>query len=277
MILGYNTNGFAHHDLSDVLEIIAEAGYRGVALTPDVHHLPFDESQPDAIEHYSLILEAMDLHCVVESGARFLLDSRRKHQPTLLSVIDEDRARRRELLEDHIDLANELGARCVSFWSGTPDSEEDFDDLMARLVHECRGLAEYAAKRKVRLAFEPEPGMFIDTMDKYAELYEAVNHPSFGLTLDLGHLICMNEKPASQHIHAWKHALWNIHLDDMKPGVHDHLMFGYGDVDFPDAFAALAAIDYRGLASVELSRHSYDAVNIARQAFDFLTRHAPPA
>ena len=35
---GYNTNGFAHHKLEDALEIIADCGYRGVALTLDNYH-----------------------------------------------------------------------------------------------------------------------------------------------------------------------------------------------------------------------------------------------
>jgi len=39
MRLGYNTNGFAHHRLSDAVEIIAELGYRSIGLTLDVHHL----------------------------------------------------------------------------------------------------------------------------------------------------------------------------------------------------------------------------------------------
>ncbi len=42
--------------------------------------------------------------------------------------------------------------------------------------------------------------MFIDTMDKFAELHARVNHPAFGLTLDVGHLVCNGELPVSKFL-----------------------------------------------------------------------------
>src|SRR4029079_6808344 len=101
-----------------------------------------------------------------------------------------------------------------------------------RVLHACWRVTEWAAVTGVRRPSEPEPGMFIDTMDKFAELHAKVNHPAFGLTLDIGHLVCQNELPVSKHIQAWKHVLWNVRIEDMKSGVHDHLMFCEGDVDF---------------------------------------------
>ena len=108
--------------------------------------------------------------------------------------------------------------------------------------------------------------MYIDTMDKFAELHRRVDHPHFGLTLDVGHLHCLGELPIAPHIHAWKDVLWNVHIEDMRRGVHDHLMFGDGEMDFPPIFQALREIDYQGSVHVELSRHSHDAVNTATKA-----------
>jgi L-ribulose-5-phosphate 3-epimerase len=271
MLLGYNTNGFAHHRLADAIDILAELGFGGVAITPDFGHL--DLEHPD---HGSQLAACRDrlahhrLRCVVESGARFVLDIRRKHQPTLISPTPSERERRFAFLLACIDAAKILNAGCVSFWSGTATDDATPSQLMDRLVEQCRRLADTAAASNVRLAFEPEPGMFIDTMDTFAELHAKVNHPAFGLTLDVGHLVCQGELPISRHIAAWKHVLWNVHIEDMKRGVHDHVMFGEGEVDFADVFAGLRAADYAGGVFVELSRHSYDAVNAARQSKAFL-------
>jgi len=277
MILGYNTNGFAHHRLTDAIDILADLGYGGVALTPDVNHLdPTDPDFPRHAERVADHLRRRNLTCVIETGARFVLDQRRKHQPTLLSAHLDERKRRREFLTACIELASadDLDSPDVSFWSGTPATDEPPAVLMERLVVECAHLADVAEAYGTRIAFEPEPGMFIDAMDKFAELHARVNHPCFGLTLDVGHLVCLGETPVGDHIRRWQDWLWNVHLDDMRPGVHDHLKFGEGVVDFIDVFAALKEIGFTGMASVELSRHSHDAVATARSSLEFLKRFA---
>ncbi len=278
MILGYNTNGFAHHRLADAIDILADLGYGGVALTPDVNHL--DPTAADFEAQVMATWRSLDRDirqrraCVIETGARFLLNPRHKHQPTLLDG-EEAAEVRMDFLRACIDLAVSLRAGVVSLWSGTPLGIGVAPAaLMDRLADRCRELADAAEDKNVRLAFEPEPGMFIDTMDKFAELHAKVNHPAFGLTLDVGHLVCLNETPVGDHIRRWKDWLWNVHLDDMKPGVHDHLKFGEGVVDFADVFAALKEISFTGMASVELSRHSHDAVATARDSLEFLRRFA---
>ena len=272
MFLGYNTNGFAHHDLVAALDILAELRYRGVALTLDVHHLnPLEHDLPGRTAALRERVETYDFRFAIETGARYLLDSRHKHQPTLLTAELVGRQFRSDFLRACVKVAAQLRADCVSFWSGTPTDNASPSELMDRLAEGCTRLADFAASKNVRLAFEPEPGMFIDTMDKFAELHQKVNHPAFGLTVDVGHLVCNGELPVSKFLAQWKHVLWNVHIEDMRRGVHDHLMFGEGEVDFADVFSGLRAANYTGGVYVELSRHSYDAVNTARKAKEFLT------
>lgn len=167
-----------------------------------------------------------------------------------------------------------MGADAVSFWSGAAIDSAPPDVLLGRLVDGCRRLCEHAERKRVRLAFEPEPGMFIDTMPRFAELHERVGHPAFGLTLDIGHLHCLGETPIADHIHRWRDRLWNVHIEDMRAAVHDHLMFGDGEIDFAPVLAALREIGYEGGVHVELSRHSHNAVETARRALAFLRRVA---
>jgi L-ribulose-5-phosphate 3-epimerase len=281
MFLGYNTNGFAHHRLEDAILILAELGYRGIGLTLDVHHYnPFGPRENLRASFFRALLGENNLHAVVETGARFLLDPRRKHQPTLLDPDPIARGVRLDFLTKAIHVAARVSKdSTVSFWSGAPVDNAPPRELMNRLVDCCRALCALAEPEGVepndgvRLAFEPEPGMFIDTMDKFAELYERVNHPQFGLTLDIGHLQCQGELPIGDHIRRWKDILWNVHIEDMKRGVHDHLMFGEGEIDFADVFSALRDIKYQHGVYVELSRHSHNAVETARRSLEFLRQY----
>ncbi len=271
MLFGYNTNGFAHHRLEDTLSILAELGYSSVAITLDYNVLnPYDPDLPRQLDRTRSLLQKLGLRSVVETGARFLLDPWHKHQPTLVSAEADQREKRLDFLRRAVGIAQELSADTVSFWSGTPLDEAEEHVHLSRLVDGCRRLCDYAAQRHMRLAFEPEPGMFIDRMERFAQLQEGVDHANFGLTIDVGHLHCQGETPIADHLRRWRDRLWNVHIEDMRRGVHEHLMFGEGEIDFGPVLRTLEEIGYTGGVHVELSRHSHDAVETARQALAFL-------
>jgi sugar phosphate isomerase/epimerase len=270
LLFGYNTNGFAHHRLEDALAILAELGYRSVAITLDYHALnPFDPNLPQQLAAVRELLAQLKLRSVIETGARFLLDPRRKHRPTLVDP-DIHSGPRIEFLKRAIDIAHDLRSDAVSFWSGATDDGAATEIKWKRLAQSCKQLCKYAEVRGVRLAFEPEPGMFVDTMTRFATLSRRVDHPLFGLTLDIGHLHCQGETPLADHLRRWRDLLWNVHIEDMRHGVHDHLMFGAGEIDFGPVLRTLEEIGYANGVHVELSRHSHNAVATARQALTFL-------
>ena len=163
----------------------------------------------------------------------------------------------------------DLGAEAVSFWSGiTPPAVADPWD---RLVRGCAAIVDLAARAGVTLGFEPEPGMLVDRLDGYDRLLAALGHPPrLGLTLDIGHCVCLEPQPVPACVARAAPRLVNVHIEDMRRGVHEHLDFGEGEVDFPAALAALRDAGYAGLVSVELSRHSHAAHVVVPRALPCL-------
>lgn len=271
MLLGYNTNGLAHHDLLDAIEIIAEIGYASVAVTIDHHALnPYEERLEEQLARLRTKLRNKGMRSVIETGARFLLDPRIKHEPTLMDPDGDGRARRIDFYRRCIDIADRLGSDCVSIWSGTLREAVSEEKAFARLAEALGQVLDYAVRRGVTVGFEPEPGMFIDTMERFDRLLGRLDTPYFQLTLDVGHLHCAGEVPVADRIVAWGHRIVNVHIEDMRKGVHEHLMFGEGEMEFPPIIEALAEIGYRGGLHVELSRHSHDGVSAAKRAYEFL-------
>lgn len=277
MFLGYNTNGFAHHRLNDAINVLHQLGYNGIAITPDIHHLdPHANNWTEQCEAVGMRLRELHLKVVIESGARFVLDPWEKHQPTLLSPTSEQRAIRREFLQKLAQAAPLLGSTILSFWSGTASDSASAAVCFSRLISEILWLLDQIPD-SVRLAFEPEPGMFIERLDQFAELHDRIDDPRFGLTLDVGHLLCTGELTPTDSaaklvklLQPWQQKLWNVHLEDMKPGVHDHLMFGEGNMPFYPIFQALHESRYQDGVYIELSRHSHDSVRTARRSQEFL-------
>jgi L-ribulose-5-phosphate 3-epimerase len=276
MRLAYNTNGLANHDLLDAIELLGKIGYAGVSITLDHGALnPYDNQLDQKLAEVASALKEHRLCCAIETGARFLLDPLHKHEPTLVSPNPDARARRIDFLVRAINIAARLNADCVSLWSGVVHDGAGEAEAFSRLVESLPVVLEEAARRKVALAIEPEPGMLIDTVDRYDELLNrladrSVDASRLGLTIDVGHLHCQGELPIAEKIRTSKNRLKNVHIEDMRAGVHEHLKFGEGEIDFQPVIAALAEIRYDGLLSVELSRHSHEGPQAARHAYNFL-------
>ena len=269
MRLGYNTNGFTSHRLRDALEVIAGFGFKSVAITLDAGALdPYDPSTAREARAIGAWLAEHDLVPVVETGARFLLDPWRKHWPTLLSPRREDRERRIDFVKRAIGVASLLGAEVVSLWSGTAEGDEPMGLLDERLAEGLRILAREAGERGVVLGFEPEPGMHIDDLAGFRRIRDRAGEPSLRLTLDVGHAH-MTEESAPEAIRRFAREIVNVHLEGMRRDRHEHLLPGEGDLDLAAVVSALRGVDYRGPATLELSRHGHMAVEAARRAIEF--------
>lgn len=265
----YNTNGAANHRLDDALAMIAEAGYDGVALTLDHHHFdPYALDLAARSQKLARRLEELGLGIVIETGARFLLDPRAKHEPTLVSPKPEGRARRLGFLYRCVEVAAATGAEAVSFWAGVPGPGVDVAEARRWLVEGISRLVERAEERGVVVALEPEPGMLVETLDDYREV--APELPGLKLALDTGHCLVTGEREPEAAVREFAEELGTVAVEDMRRGVHEHLPFGEGDMDVPAVLAALEEIGFGGHVCVELSRESPRAHEAIPEALAFL-------
>ena len=263
----YNTNGAASHRLDDALVLMAEAGYDGVALTLDVNH--FDPFAPDweaASRRLAGRLAGLGLGCVIETGARYLLDPRAKHEPTLVTASPDGRARRVAFLKRAIDIGAILGSEAVSFWAGVPKPGVDREEARRWLADGLREVVAHAASAGIDAALEPEPGMLIETVDDYA----ALDLPGLRLALDTGHCLVTGERDPAAAVREFGSRLATVSIEDMERGRHVHLAFGDGDMDVPSVLDALDAIGFRRLVCVELSRDSHRADTMIPAAIRYL-------
>lgn len=268
---GYGTNGMHSHRLEDALAVLADLGYDGVALTLD--HLHLDPYRPNLAGRVARLgdrLDELGMSVVVETGARYILDPLRKHHPTLLHPVP-DASRRVDYLHRAVEVAADLGAEAVSFWSGSLPEGVDEDRAWGRLCDGVWQVLDLATRRGVVCAVEPEPGHFIDTLDAVLELRRRLDDPALlRVTLDLGHVVCNEPRGMAETIRLAGPLLANVQVDDMVEGVHEHLELGTGEVDFAAALGTLVEIGYTGLAALELPRQSHAAPAVAERSLAFL-------
>lgn len=266
---GYGSNGFTNHRLADAVAVLAELGYDGIALTPDAGHLdPYTPGLARRVGKLAAQLDRLGMAATVETGARFVLNPRRKHSPTLL---DDDPAPRLDYLSRCIRIAADLGAPTVSLWSGAAPEGVETEKLWRRLAEGCLRARDTAVEHGIAVGFEPEPGMFVDTIVGYTELRERLGGPpGFGIALDVGHCQCLEANSPAECVRVVGGELVAVQIEDMRRGVHEHLEPGQGEIDFPAVLAALADAGYRGLVGVELPRHGHAAPAAAEHALRFL-------
>lgn len=264
MLLGYVTNGLRDHRLDDALHLLADHGYEAVGMTLDVGHLDPYRASAREIAEVAALCARLSLRVVIETGARFLLDPRHKHEPTLMTADPAGRAHRIDFYRRAAAIGAELGATTLSFWAGIdlgpgPDSSARLHEGVLRTCDVVRAAGLVPS-------LEPEPGMAVATLAQFDTLRTALGSSAPSLTLDVGHLYvdgapaekCLQIDPV-ETLRDRGGGCAQVHLEDMRWGVHEHLPPGEGDVDFPGVLEALRASGYGGAVCFELSRSGHRA------------------
>ena len=176
--------------ITEVMKFAKEKGAEHIELVPfgfTLHDDATGEFNEDLIAEIKAVSKAIDLPL---SNYAVLGD--------LLKTDPNARAFEVERLKRHIDVAAKLGLRTMrhdisSFRrpleSNTPTA---FEREFPMAVETCRELADYAAQYGITTLVENH-GFFVNGSDRVIRLIEEVNRDNFGLLLDTGNFICVDD------------------------------------------------------------------------------------
>lgn len=71
---------------------------------------------------------------------------------------------------------------------------EHFDRLLPKMIDATKRITEHAKKRGVKTLIENH-GFFVNGCDRVERVLNGVNHENYGLLLDTGNIVCVDEDP----------------------------------------------------------------------------------
>jgi sugar phosphate isomerase/epimerase len=128
-----------------------------------------------------------------------------------------------------------------------------------RMVQRMRVLVEIAAGEGVTLAEEFEPGFIVGSTAELLRLFAEIPSPALAANLDLGHVFLCDPDPLTA-IRQVGGKIVHGHIENMKTGVHNHLLPQEGDMDLRAYLRALAAVGFKGGLALDLYKLDYAAV-----------------
>jgi sugar phosphate isomerase/epimerase len=123
-------------------------------------------------------------------------------------------------LKRQVDVAEALGVRSMRHdvtrgFDGQSEGigiEQTFEAAVAHVVPTVREVADYAAAKRIKTSLENH-GFFMQAAERVERLINAVDHENFGLTLDMGNFLCVNDDPVRAVERLAKYAVM-VHVKD---------------------------------------------------------------
>ena len=201
----------------------------------------------------------------------------------LLVPADEQR-KTIERLKREVDAAAELGAASMRHDVTRGTGAKSFHATLKTVVPAIREVADYGASRGVKTSLENH-GFYMQSSERVEKLIKAVDHRNYGLTIDLGNFLCVNEDPTAATRRLAKHVIM-AHAKDFHVKPKKEMpptgwfatpteiclrgaIAGHGVLDLPAQIKLLKRAGYDSWLSLEFEGMEEPATGI-RLGLDYL-------
>lgn len=203
---------------------------------------------------------------------------------------DEEDDAEFERLKKELQIAHILGAEVMRHDAVTnqPMRHRSFDLSLPYIAKNFRRVAEYAQTLGIKTCFENH-GRICQDSDRCEKLYNAIDHDNFGLLVDFGNFLGVDENPltavsrlAPYTIHA--HAKDRVIIDGSKTkpegtsvtrggNFQYFTAIGDGVVPTKQCLRALKNVGYDGYITIEYDRGREDCISAIARSFDNLKNY----
>jgi sugar phosphate isomerase/epimerase len=238
--LSYSTFGLTNLSFLDAIDVVDQAGYPGIELSFHRDQFnPFNISDDD-LEAVKRSLQDKQVTAACVATASHFFTPSRPHEPSLISPDLAGRKRRIDLVRRGIQVARKLDVPLVTFGSGFIRDEHVSNpsvnprELLVDSIQRC--LREIRTDEDITLLIEPEPGMFIETVEQGMSLVNEIDSPRFRLHLDICHMYC-SEHNYIQALGEAAPFTRYLHLSDAQEGYNLKLVKHSEDLEMDLDFA----------------------------------------
>jgi sugar phosphate isomerase/epimerase len=203
--------------------------------------------------------------------------------------------KQREVVRDinrHVDVAAELGApsmrhvvtRGFGEHAKNLSGTKTFSTAVKHVVPAIREVADYAAAKGVKTSLENH-GYYMQQATRVEKLLRAVDHENFGLTIDMGNFLCLNDDPVAAVKRLAKFVIM-AHAKDFHVKPKKQMpasgwfatpkniclrgaIAGHGVIDIPAQLRLLKRAGYDGFISLEFEGMEEPATAV-RLGLDYL-------
>jgi sugar phosphate isomerase/epimerase len=239
--LSYSTFGLTNLNFLDAIDVVDKVGYPGIELSFHRDQFnPFNITD-EYLEKIKKHLQARRVEAACVSTASHFFTPQRPHEPSLMTPDLAGRKRRVDLVKRGIHVARKLSVPLVTFGSGFIRDEHVCNpsvnprELLVDSIHQC--LRELHNDEDITLLIEPEPGMYIETLEQGLSLVHEINSPRFQLHLDLNHNYCSEQNYLEALGKAAPHAKF-LHVSDSQKGYNLKLVKWADDLKMDLNFAS---------------------------------------
>jgi sugar phosphate isomerase/epimerase len=213
--------------------------------------------------------------------------------PAQLLVAPDEQRQQIDRVKHEIDIAVALGCPSMRHDVTTGfqnyvnyEGPQTFAAAMNIVIPAVREIADYGQSKGIKTSFENH-GFYMQDPKRVEQLLTAVNHPNFGLTIDMGNFLCVDADPVDAvkrlakyvimahvkdfHVKPKKQSPGPDWFDTPKSIALRGAIVGHGAIDIPAQLKLLKKAKYTGYLSLEFEGME-EPTRAVKLGIDYLKR-----